>query len=172
MISDGLWEWFEKWQDKPVHNRGEEYEAFKAKLEGHLLDILYESVPQVKGKVELHFLGTPLSEVTYLGSFHGGSYGTMCTPSMFAEVNRKWTTTPHTKIPGLYLAGSDAFLPAVCGAMYGGCFGACAVLGHVGTLRMVLAFLKDFAASIKEENPKLSWPGAYYKAVQKFINDD
>lgn len=107
LISDGLWEWFAKWADKPVHHRGEDYERFKAKLEHHLLDILYDSVPQVKGKVELHFLGTPASEVTYLGSFQGGSYGTMCTPDMFAEINRSWTTTPHTKVPGLYMAGSD-----------------------------------------------------------------
>lgn len=172
LISDGLWEWFEKWADKPVHNRGPDYETFKTKLENHLLDILYETVPQVKGKVEFHMAGTPLSEVTYLSSFHGGSYGTMCTPEMFAPVNRCWTTTPHTKIPGLFMAGSDAFLPAVCGAMYGGCFGAAAVLGHVRCSRMILAFLSEFASSIKDDNPKLSWPRAYMLAIEKFLRDD
>lgn len=110
LISDGLWEWFAKWSGTEVHNRGAEYEAFKGKLTKHLLDILYESVPQIKGKVSYHTLGTPLSEVTYLSSWHGGSYGTMCVPEMFAPTNHQWTTTPHTKIPGLYLAGSDAFL--------------------------------------------------------------
>jgi len=39
---------------------------------------------------------------------------------MFAPINRQWTTSPYTDIPGLYLAGSDAFLPSVTGAMYGG----------------------------------------------------
>jgi phytoene dehydrogenase-like protein len=111
LISDGLWEWFAKWSDNTeVHHRGAEYEAFKEKLTKHLLDILYEAVPQIKGKVSYHTLGTPLSEVTYLSSWHAGSYGTMCLPSMFAPTNHQWTTTPHTKIPGLYLAGSDAFL--------------------------------------------------------------
>ena len=172
LISDGLWEWFAKWADKPVHNRGEEYEAFKAALGKHLLDILYECVPQVKGKVEFHMVGTPLSEVTYLSSFHGGSYGTMCTTEMFASKNRSWTTTPHTSIPGLYMAGSDAFLPAVCGAMYGGCFGATAVLGYLGTIRMILAFLGDFAKSIKETHPKISWMKAYAVAFRKFVQDD
>jgi all-trans-retinol 13,14-reductase len=171
LISDGLWEWFEKWQGTPVHNRGADYEAFKEKLSKHLLDILYETVPQVRDKVELHMLGTPLSEVTYLASWQGGSYGTKCTPAMFAEMNHKWTTTPHTSIPGLYLAGSDAFLPAVCGACYGGCFGAAAVLGHWGTLRLTWALLGDFAGSLKEDNPKLSWLGAYRLAAQKFISD-
>jgi all-trans-retinol 13,14-reductase len=172
LISDGLWEWFEKWADKPVHNRGSEYEAFKTKLENHLLDILYDTVPQVKGKVEFHMAGTPLTEATYLSSYHGGSYGTMCTPQMFAPENRSWTTTPHTKVPGLFVAGSDAFLPAVCGAMYGGCFGAAAVLGHLGTMRMVWAFLGEFAKSMKESNPKMSSIQAYTLAVDKLLNDD
>lgn len=171
MISDGLWEWFEKWENTHVHDRGADYEEFKEKLTSHLLDILYETVPQVKGKVEYYTLGTPLSEVTYLSSFHGGSYGTMCRTSMFEEKNRHWTTTPHTSIPGLYLAGSDAFLPAVCGAMYGGCFGASAVLGHVRTFKLMLAFMSDFAASLKEENPKLSWLQAYSLAWDKFVNE-
>jgi len=171
LISDGLWEWFEKWENKPVHHRGEEYDALKESLTKHLLDILYETVPEVKGRVEFHELGTPLSEVTYLSSFHGGSYGTMCRTSMFAKENRRWTTTPHTQIPGLYLAGSDAFLPAVCGAMYGGCFGASAVLGHLRTLKLTLAFISDFASSLREENPKLSRLEAYRMAWDKFINE-
>jgi all-trans-retinol 13,14-reductase len=112
LISDGLYEWFEKWADKPSRNRGADYMRFKEQLTNHLLDILYESVPQVRDKVEFHHLGTPLSEVYYLASFRGGSYGTKCLPEMFAPINRQWTTTPHTSVKGLYLAGSDAFLPS------------------------------------------------------------
>jgi all-trans-retinol 13,14-reductase len=119
LISDGLYEWFEKWADKPVRHRGNDYMAFKEKLTKHLLDVLYEFVPQVKGKVEYHHLGTPLTEVTYLASFCGGSYGTKCTPEMFVPINWNWMTNPRTDVPGLYLAGSDAFLPSVMGAMYG-----------------------------------------------------
>jgi all-trans-retinol 13,14-reductase len=171
LISDGLWEWFAKWEGTEVHHRGPEYEAFKEKLSKHMLDILYETVPQIKGKVSFHQLGTPLSEVTYLASWHGGSYGTKCVTEMFAEQNHKWTTTPHTAIPGLYLAGSDAFLPAVCGAMYGGCFGAAAVLGNIGTLRLTLAFLGDFASSLREEDPKLTKLGSYMLAAKKFLSD-
>lgn len=172
LISDGLWEWFAKWENSThVKHRGADYESFKAQLSKHLLDILYETIPQVKGKVEFHMLGTPLSEVSYLASYHGGSYGTMCVPTMFAPENRQWTTTPHTVVPGLYLAGSDAFLPAVCGAMYGGCFGAAAVLGHLRTFKLMLAFLADFAQSIRDDNPKLSWMEAYSIAWNKFVNE-
>jgi all-trans-retinol 13,14-reductase len=172
MISDGLWEWFEKWEDTVVRNRGSpEYDRFKQALTDKLLEILYECVPQVKGKIEYHHLGTPLSEVSYLSSYHGGSYGTKCLTEMLQESNERWTTNPRTQIPGLYLAGSDAFLPAVCGAMYGGCFGAGAVLGSVRTLKLTLAFLSDFARSIQAENPKLTWLQAYWQAWDKFVNE-
>jgi all-trans-retinol 13,14-reductase len=170
LISDGLYEWFEAWADKPCHHRGADYLAFKDKLTRHLLDILYEFVPQVRGKVEFHHLGTPLTEVSYLASFRGGSYGTQCTPEMFAAINRKWTTSPHTPIPGLYLAGSDAFLPSVTGAMYGGCLGACAVLGHLGSARLARALLSHLAKRLREADPKLTRLQSYRAALDKFIN--
>ena len=55
--------------------------------------------------------------------------------------------------------------------MYGGCFGASAVLGHVGTLRLTWAFLGHFATNLKKDNPSLSWPQAYWKALDIFINE-
>ena len=58
VASLGLYEWFEKWADKPVRNRGEDYLEFKDKLTSHLLDILHEFVPQVKGRIEHYHLGT------------------------------------------------------------------------------------------------------------------
>ncbi len=90
-------------------------------------------------------------------------------PEMFAPINRNWTTTPYTEIPGLYLAGSDAFLPSVTGAMYGGCLCASAVLGKVGTLRLGHAILTHLAKRLRDENPKLSRVEAYVMAVRKFM---
>ena len=63
---------FEKWADKPVRNRGEDYLEFKDQLTRHLMDILCEFVPQVKGRIEYYQLGTPLSEETFLASWRGG----------------------------------------------------------------------------------------------------
>ncbi len=89
---------------------------------------------------------------------------------MFATINRKWTTSPHTPIPGLYLAGSDAFLPSVTGAMYGGCLGACAVLGHWGSARLARALLSHLAKRLREADPKLTRFQAYRGALDKFMN--
>ncbi|KAL3915009.1 MAG: hypothetical protein SGILL_005846 [Bacillariaceae sp.] len=171
LISDGLWEWFAKWQGTSVHHRGKEYEEFKDQLTKHLESILYEVVPQVKGKVEYKTLGTPLSEVSYLASFHAGSYGTKMDQAVFDPLNDCWTTTPLTPIPGLYVAGSDAFLPAVCGAMYGGVLTASKMLGYMGSLRMVSALLREFATAFQKEHPKMSRPHAYYLAVKTFLTD-
>ena len=54
--------------------------------------------------------GTPLTEVTYLASFHGGSYGTKCDTELFTPKNAKWSTTPHTSIPGVSRKLSLLFL--------------------------------------------------------------
>jgi hypothetical protein len=89
---------------------------------------------------------------------------------MFAPINREWTTNPRTEIPGLFLAGSDAFLPSVTGAMYGGCLGASSVLGHLGTLRLANALLCYLARRLQEDDPKLSFVQAYYKAYQSYTD--
>jgi phytoene dehydrogenase-like protein len=173
LISDGLYEWFEKWADKPHKNRGADYLLFKEKLTKHLLSILYESVPQVEGKVEFHHLGTPLTEVTYLASYNAGSYGTKCITEMFAPINHMWTTTPHTAVPGIYMAGSDAFLPSVVGAMYGGALGACAVLGYLGTMRLSMALLGNMAHNIREKCPSMTVLQSYRQAFNgMFTKDD
>ena len=166
-----LYKWFEKWQDEPVGNRGEDYDALKTKLTQSLLDILYEFVPQVKGKVEYFQLATPLTEETFLRSFRGGAYDTLCTPDMFAPINQKWITTPHTSIPGLHVAGSSAFFPGLTGSMYGGCLCACSVLGYLGTAELAGALLGNLARRLREDNPTLSWLQSYRLAIHKFVHE-
>lgn len=90
---------------------------------------------------------------------------------MFDPINHKWTMTPRTPIPGLYVAGSDAYLPAVCGAMHGGLFCAAAVLGHARTLKVVLAVVHELAKSLQEEHPKLPYWKAYIQAWDAFLNE-
>jgi len=165
-----LYEWFQDWADEKVHHRGTEYEALKEKLTHHLLEIFYENFPHVKGKIEFSFTATPLTEETFLQCFRGGGYDTLCTPDMFAPVNQKWVTTPRTSIPGLYVAGSSAFFPGLTGAMYGGCLCACNVLGLLGTVRLGHSVIHNLATRLQEEDPKLGWFQAYFKAIDKFVN--
>jgi len=171
VISDCLYEWFEKWADKPVHKRGPEYDALKEQLAVSLLGILYEYVPQLKGKVEGFHFATPLTEESYLGSFRGGAYDTLCTPAMFASINEKWITNPKTQIPGLYLAGSSAFFPGLTGSMYGGCLCAFSLLSFFDKIRLAHLLFSHLATRLQEENPKLPWPVAYRMAISKFVNE-
>jgi len=53
--------------------------------------------------------------------------------------------------------------------MYGGCLGASAVLGNMGTLRLGHTILSHLATRLKEENPKLSAVRAYLLALEKFM---
>lgn len=69
----------------------------------------------------------------------------------------------------LDLAGSDAFLPSVTGAMYGGCLGASAVLGTLGTLRLGHAIISHLALRLREKNPKLGRIESYLLATKKFM---
>ena len=66
------------------------------------MDILLDFVPQVKGRIEYHHLGTPLSECTFLASYRGGSYGTQCVPEMFVSLQLSFwkvgKSNPWTKL--------------------------------------------------------------------------
>eukprot|EP00808_Paulinella_micropora_P004458 g35280.t1 len=172
LISDGLHSWFEKWADMPVWRRGSDYERLKAKFAEILLEILYEVVPTVRGKVEFHHLGTPLTEEWFLHSYLGGSYGTLCSPEMFdaSRKNAQWTMTPRTPLGNLYMAGSDAFLPSATGAMYGGLLGAISVLGPVRALCLIHQLVAHAAQHAKKKNPSLSRVAAFKQSIQAFIS--
>ena len=55
--------------------------------------------------------------------------------------------------------------------MYGGILGALAILGYAGSLRMVGAFLAEFATAFQQENPKMRRPAAYALATKKFFTE-
>ena len=85
-------------------------------------------VPQVKGKVLWYECGTPISDANFLQSYKGGSYGTRCNLEFTNRENSRWIMRPDTEITNLYMAGQDAWTPAVAGAMYGGLLGAMKVI--------------------------------------------
>ena len=69
------YEWFEKWRDETWGQRGEDYEALKERFGERLMAILYEKVPQAKGKVDYYEVSTPLSTNWFGGYQHGELYG-------------------------------------------------------------------------------------------------
>jgi all-trans-retinol 13,14-reductase len=116
-------EWFEPWADTRWHRRSAEYEAFKARFAGRLIEQLYRHVPSTRGKVDYHELSTPLSTRHFSGHPHGEMYGLNPSPERFQM--RLRAATP---VRGLFLTGQDLCTLGVVGALFGGVMAASAVL--------------------------------------------
>lgn len=54
--------------------------------------------------------------------------------------NARWIMRPDTEIENLYMAGQDAWTPAVVGAMYGGLLGAIKVFCFVSVVGIHILF--------------------------------
>ena len=116
IVAPGPYEWFERWAGTTWGQRGDDYEALKARLTDPLLEALYAKLPQLRGAVDFHELSTPLSTDWFCRYPHGEIYGLDHDPDRFAQ---DWLR-PKTEIRGLYLAGQDIVSCGVVGAMVGG----------------------------------------------------
>ncbi len=125
LVTFAPWSAFAKWDGTRWKKRGEDYDALKERLATRLLDVLYEQVPQVKGKVDYYELSTPLSTKNFTNYQHGEIYGIDHTPQRF----RQKYLRPRTAIAGLYLTGQDIVSCGIAGALFGGVLSASAILG-------------------------------------------
>lgn len=107
---------FDRWAIAPWRRRGDEYEAFKARLRDRLADVLYREVPQVRGKVDVAEVSTPLSTRHFTNYASGEIYGFAHDPARFAER----ALTPRTPVRGLWLTGQDICTCGIGGALAGG----------------------------------------------------
>jgi all-trans-retinol 13,14-reductase len=126
VVSFVPYERFAAWEETPWLNRGEEYDELKARLSESLLKVLYEHVPQTRGKVDHLELSTPLSTKHFGAWTRGEIYGLDLGPDRFAI---RWLG-PRTPVRGLYLTGQDIVAQGVVGALFGGLVSASAILGR------------------------------------------
>ncbi len=59
------------WKDSIWGKRGDDYEAFKTHLGERLMDVLYQKLPQLKGRVDYVEVSTPLSTEYFCGYGRG-----------------------------------------------------------------------------------------------------
>jgi all-trans-retinol 13,14-reductase len=116
---------FERWAGRTWGQRGEDYEALKQAYGERLLAVLYDKLPQVRGRVAYWEVSTPLSMQWFCGWERGELYGLDHDPS---RLQQRWLR-PRTRVPGLYLTGQDVMSCGVTGAMMGGVAAAGAVAG-------------------------------------------
>jgi all-trans-retinol 13,14-reductase len=103
VVTLGSYAVFERWMHERWHRRGADYEAVKARLCERLLDVLYREVPQVRGKVDVAEVSTPLSTRHFTNYARGEIYGVAHDPARFLERALR----PKTPVPGLWLTGQD-----------------------------------------------------------------
>ncbi|WP_419833329.1 phytoene desaturase family protein [Endozoicomonas atrinae] len=133
IVAPAKYEWFEQWKDETWGKRGEDYDALKEGFSERLLEVLYEKLPQLRGKVDYYELSTPLSTDFFCFYKKGEIYGLSHDPNRF---NQHWLK-PKTDIAGLYLTGQDVMTAGVVGAAMSGLMTAGSVLGLVGGWKML-----------------------------------
>ena len=119
------WECFAAWQDTKWRKRGEDYEAFKARIAEQMLEQFLQKIPALRPMVAYSELSTPLSTDTFCRPVAGSIYGLEPTPERFANPNLR----PRSPVPNLYFSGSEIATVGVIGAMMGGVMAALAAGG-------------------------------------------
>ncbi len=112
--------------------RGEEYDAFKEKIAGVMMDFACRRYPKLRDLVQYQELSTPLSVETFTSHSEGMIYGQACTPERLFE--NAWHVT--TSIKNLYLTGCDIGVPGVNGALMAGVMTSAKVMGITGFPRI------------------------------------
>lgn len=114
------WSAFESWRGTRWKKRGDEYDAFKRRLEQALLAQFLDHMPGLAPMIDHVELSTPISTDHFARPLHGSIYGLEPTPERF---QCPWLR-PRTPIEGLFFSGSDVATVGVMGAMMGGVLAA------------------------------------------------
>ena len=123
VIVPARYEWFAKWEGTRWMKRGDDYDALKERFTKRILDALYAKVPQLRGKIDVCELSTPVTTHHFAGHPRGELYGLDHTPARYRM--RSTRTRPH----GAVLHGRRPRLGGVSGALLGGVLTAAAILG-------------------------------------------
>lgn len=130
IITLAKWDWFAQWKDGRVNKRGQDYETIKQSFGKQMWEQTLGIFPQLRDKVDYFDVGSPATNNWYLNSPKGEIYGLDHTKERFGDPNIAMQLRPETDIPGLYLAGQDAFACGFMGAMFGGLLAAGKVLNR------------------------------------------
>jgi all-trans-retinol 13,14-reductase len=131
-------QWFEQWTDSRWKKRPDEYEQLKEELAQRMLAKVYEQLPQLRGKVDVYELSTPLTTEHFSNYQKGEIYGLDHTPQRFRQQFLK----PATPIKGLYLTGQDIVSCGVAGALMGGVLTA----AKISSFRLLPGIIKAAAS--------------------------
>lgn len=124
VIGSFPYKWMKQWEEEKWQKRGDEYETVKEEIKNKLLEKLYETLPQTKGKVEVCELSTPLSTKHFSNYSTGEIYGLEHTPERFNLLQLR----AKTNYKNLFLTGQDIVCVGVGAAMFSGIITSVAIL--------------------------------------------
>lgn len=151
-------EWFKQWENEKCMTRNLDYIDLKECLGQRMLNEgLYKYYPKTKGKVLHYEMGTPLTNIFYLGSLEGEGYGINSCSNRYTQLNH---LNPKTDIKNLYLTGQDICTLGFTGALMGGILTAHSILGYGTILDIItnknlindLSNLDNYLSNIKKNN--------------------
>jgi len=123
IITVAKYEWFKEWENTKWKKRGDEYDVLKEKLAQRLLEHLYKYEPQLRGKIDLYELSTPITTKHFCNYINGEIYGLDHPPERFTKEFLK----PKTPIKNLFLTGQDIVTVGIGGALMSGVLTASAI---------------------------------------------
>jgi all-trans-retinol 13,14-reductase len=126
---------FRRWAGHAWRRRGAEYEGLKQRMSEALIGLVDRHLPGLAAAIRYRELATPLSIEHFTRHPGGAAYGLPAVPARFGGP----LAGAATPVRGLLLAGSDAALHGVAGAMMGGVAAVSEVLGPEAVDRGLLA---------------------------------
>ncbi len=117
------WSTVERWAEMDSGARGDDYQAFKSRVEDTMFAQFKIWFPELAELVVFRELSTPLATAAITGHHQGSFYGLGVTPERVASDALR----ARTPIPGLFLSGQDVATPGIPGALWGGLFSAASV---------------------------------------------
>lgn len=132
VIAPAKYDHFVRWRGSRWMERGRDYENYKSTLTRQLLQILYQHVPAIKGKVDICELSTPLTVEHFMHNEKGAMYGLKHNPKRF---QLRWLR-PDSPVKNLYFTGQDIVTAGISGALSSGLLTAISVLG-LGAIRLI-----------------------------------
>ncbi|CAG0892036.1 unnamed protein product [Darwinula stevensoni] len=129
IIGPAEYEWFRPWENESFLHRNDRYEEIKKTIGHRLIEQACKLFPQIRDKIDLVVIRSPLSHNHYLGRTTGDIYG------LYGDIERFKLETqallrPETGIEGLFLSGQDVMTSSLLGAAIGGVFCASKILNR------------------------------------------
>ncbi|XP_061207807.1 all-trans-retinol 13,14-reductase [Neopsephotus bourkii] len=129
VVTFARYEWFEEWQDKQVHKRGDDYEELKQAFVDTIMQTVFKLYPRIEDRIEYLSSGTPLTNQHYIASPKGEFYGVNHDMARL-QAEAIAAVRAQTPVPNLYLTGQDLCVEGFAGALQGALICASSVLGR------------------------------------------